>query len=97
MLRRPPRSTLFPYTTLLRSPRPPALGLLPPLPRHRSVKHSDRALRREPKRPCRIDGPPALTIGRDGFGGRSGGHSDQAPTACGSDPLTSARPRKVPL
>src|SRR3712207_8983036 len=24
MIRRPPRSTLFPYTTLFRSPRPPA-------------------------------------------------------------------------
>src|SRR3989454_8270881 len=26
MIRRPPRSTLFPYTTLFRSPRDPALG-----------------------------------------------------------------------
>src|SRR2546430_16456162 len=26
MIRRPPRSTLFPYTTLFRSPRPRALG-----------------------------------------------------------------------
>src|SRR5438093_5694389 len=25
MIRRPPRSTLFPYTTLFRSPRPPVL------------------------------------------------------------------------
>src|SRR5688572_31124214 len=31
MIRRPPRSTLFPYTTLFRSPdlRPPARGLRP--------------------------------------------------------------------
>src|SRR3712207_7021728 len=31
MIRRPPRSTLFPYTTLFRSPRlaPPRLGLAP--------------------------------------------------------------------
>src|SRR3712207_6920792 len=27
MIRRPPRSTLFPYTTLFRSRRPPALAL----------------------------------------------------------------------
>src|SRR2546430_11920766 len=27
MIRRPPRSTLFPYTTLFRSPTPPLLGL----------------------------------------------------------------------
>src|SRR5436190_18589478 len=26
MIRRPPRSTLFPYTTLFRSPRPPSAG-----------------------------------------------------------------------
>src|SRR5437660_3295260 len=31
MIRRPPRSTLFPYTTLFRSQRPPAR----PLPPHR--------------------------------------------------------------
>src|SRR5438552_7762003 len=30
MIRRPPRSTLFPYTTLFRSPRD--WGLLPPVP-----------------------------------------------------------------
>src|SRR3712207_9595813 len=27
MIRRPPRSTLFPYTTLFRSPTPPIVGL----------------------------------------------------------------------
>src|SRR5256885_16749970 len=37
MIRRPPRSTLFPYTTLFRSPAAPADGLPRPaaLPRHR--------------------------------------------------------------
>src|SRR3712207_7581638 len=30
MIRRPPRSTLFPYTTLFRSLREPGQGLLPP-------------------------------------------------------------------
>src|SRR5688572_31647093 len=29
MIRRPPRSTLFPYTTLFRSPKGPAARLLP--------------------------------------------------------------------
>src|SRR3712207_6964018 len=33
MIRRPPRSTLFPYTTLFRSPRPPAHAVLRPRPR----------------------------------------------------------------
>src|SRR5688572_21013047 len=32
MIRRPPRSTLFPYTTLFRSPRAGGLGLLPQEP-----------------------------------------------------------------
>src|SRR5712664_4540101 len=34
MIRRPPRSTLFPYTTLFRSERGPSLGLreVPPCP-----------------------------------------------------------------
>src|SRR5206468_7430682 len=31
MIRRPPRSTLFPYTTLFRSPVQPRLARLPPL------------------------------------------------------------------
>src|SRR3712207_9065927 len=35
MIRRPPRSTLFPYTTLFRSPRPRAgFGTLPGLRQH---------------------------------------------------------------
>src|SRR5688572_31701165 len=37
MIRRPPRSTLFPYTTLFRSPRTP-----PPLRRHRHVQRGRR-------------------------------------------------------
>src|SRR5690348_17895727 len=32
MIRRPPRSTLFPYTTLFRSPPPPPPPPLPPPP-----------------------------------------------------------------
>src|SRR5690349_23076263 len=40
MIRRPPRSTLFPYTTLFRSPEEPAArlgGLVAHLPDHPSV------------------------------------------------------------
>src|SRR5690242_20994112 len=32
MIRRPPRSTLFPYTTLFRSPRPAAVSAAPTVP-----------------------------------------------------------------
>src|SRR2546427_2949058 len=35
MIRRPPRSTLFPYTTLFRSPSPCAESWAPPLPASR--------------------------------------------------------------
>src|SRR5260370_14127156 len=46
MIRRPPRSTLFPYTTLFRSPEPEAPKPPPPppppkLPRHQQA-HGDR-------------------------------------------------------
>src|SRR5438876_6650774 len=37
MIRRPPRSTLFPYTTLFRSPRGRALGRVAQLRRHAIV------------------------------------------------------------
>src|SRR5258707_490402 len=36
MIRRPPRSTLFPYTTLFRSPPPGCCGRIPPKARARS-------------------------------------------------------------
>src|SRR3712207_7277662 len=38
MIRRPPRSTLFPYTTLFRSPPPPAEQPEQPAPRGRQEK-----------------------------------------------------------
>src|ERR1035437_11095097 len=45
MIRRPPRSTLFPYTTLFRSPQPVRAGGPPraggqPVPLHRSEEHT---------------------------------------------------------
>src|SRR3712207_8513064 len=45
MIRRPPRSTLFPYTTLFRS----STG--PPLTRHPDMTHSLRSGRRTDRRP----------------------------------------------
>src|SRR4051812_49717492 len=39
MIRRPPRSTLFPYTTLFRS-EPPA-EMTPPIPRSRSIQREN--------------------------------------------------------
>src|ERR1039458_6781490 len=44
MIRRPPRSTLFPYTTLFRSPagRHPPGGPLPRIPAHMAPAASDR-------------------------------------------------------
>src|SRR2546428_2794593 len=43
MIRRPPRSTLFPYTTLFRSPGVPAPAVVPgpPHPRRRGDRRSE--------------------------------------------------------
>src|SRR3712207_8979183 len=53
MIRRPPRSTLFPYTTLFRSHRRNAAGSArrpaSPLSRHRRRRRSDRRSRRCPR------------------------------------------------
>src|SRR5690606_41351880 len=58
MLRRPPRSTLFPYTTLFRSPRRPAgRGHLPP--RRRSPGARLPRVRRPPP----VRGRPRRTRG----------------------------------
>src|SRR3989442_3113727 len=67
MIRRPPRSTLFPYTTLFRSPRPPTPHHLGPRPRaaclrstrcplrrlHRSEEHTSE-LQSRPHLVCRL-------------------------------------------
>src|SRR2546426_6658493 len=39
MIRRPPRSTLFPYTTLFRSAKPHPHRLQPPLPKPQPRRH----------------------------------------------------------
>src|SRR5437016_8420619 len=55
MIRRPPRSTLFPYTTLFRSSIRLKIAVLAPMPRARvrtatAVKPGDLRSRRRPKR-----------------------------------------------
>src|SRR5690348_17917824 len=47
MIRRPPRSTLFPYTTLFRSPR--ATGTLPPCARTAGRPGHEVSCRRPPR------------------------------------------------
>src|SRR2546427_5905413 len=42
MIRRPPRSTLFPYTTLFRSRLPGAVPALPPGPEAPARRHDER-------------------------------------------------------
>src|SRR3989441_12125932 len=70
MIRRPPRSTLFPYTTLFRSPRRPApMGPLDP---HRQRgpgrgRPRDRGQRRD------AGGPRADGVARGGAGETDGG------------------------
>src|SRR3712207_7793287 len=65
MIRRPPRSTLFPYTTLFRSRdrHPLAGGAAPRV--GRGVPRDGRARRRRPARPGRAR---RLVVGRGGVG-----------------------------
>src|SRR2546422_1354571 len=55
MIRRPPRSTLFPYTTLFRSWPPARTARLPAAPRRWAAPSSRRHRRRRPPGPL----PPA--------------------------------------
>src|SRR3712207_9132493 len=57
MIRRPPRSTLFPYTTLFRSPG----GLVHQLPALGEVRVR-RAGHRRPVPPRRVGGPPRSAV-----------------------------------
>src|SRR3712207_8701859 len=71
MIRRPPRSTLFPYTTLFRSPEPSderPSRTVPPARRAPSVaarRAPDRRPRRDP-RPARQERLGARSAGADG-------------------------------
>src|SRR2546422_10510818 len=70
MIRRPPRSTLFPYTTLFRSPggakdAPPRPHEAPPRPRRDDdSRHAQRRRRARPLRPPCRDGRGAPPPGR---------------------------------
>src|SRR6266508_5400978 len=55
MIRRPPRSTLFPYTTLFRSRRPRPGGQQPARPRRRDQGHPRRGRARPVPRRGRRD------------------------------------------
>src|SRR3712207_6888687 len=48
MIRRPPRSTLFPYTTLFRSQRPPLLARRPPAPQREERREGAHAEEQAP-------------------------------------------------
>src|SRR2546430_11996625 len=57
MIRRPPRSTLFPYTTLFRSRRPSSTGSplrTPTSPRSAGSSASTRCLRASPRASVRV-------------------------------------------
>src|SRR5882762_1823374 len=70
MIRRPPRSTLFPYTTLFRSRRPPARAVLPRAPGDRGGLRA-RGLRLLPRRraPSHAFGHGAFAFGVPRGGG----------------------------
>src|SRR2546422_5854255 len=59
MIRRPPRSTLFPYTTLFRSmkssPEPPSITSLPAPPKSRSLPSPPRISSAPMSAPCRSE------------------------------------------
>src|SRR2546422_3426664 len=68
MIRRPPRSTLFPYTTLFRSHLRPVLGLRPPGAR---MDREDRVVRVHLAAQQVIDAKPGQgLLGLDQFGDR---------------------------
>src|SRR3712207_8047387 len=70
MIRRPPRSTLFPYTTLFRSLLPP------PTPRRRSEETHQAPAPPQARRGGSA-GPPPETPGKRGKGARSEEHTSE--------------------
>src|SRR5689334_24470596 len=71
MIRRPPRSTLFPYTTLFRSRRMPSQDeQLPPINRVPNPDHAILAPGRDPfsiRTECHTFDPPAMPAERQHF------------------------------
>src|SRR5258708_21712925 len=80
MIRRPPRSTLFPYTTLFRSGRPHAPAHRSP---RRSAIHAAPAGRPQPQKEVLLSVADAGAT--SGTAGRGGPH---APEGAGGLPLT---------
>src|SRR3712207_7371179 len=86
MIRRPPRSTLFPYTTLFRSQDPLVAGARSPTPVLGSVRT---CVRRSVLRPVRTPALPdsaeeragSGTGGPSSFGRPSGGHRSEEHTS----------------
>src|SRR3712207_8782218 len=84
MIRRPPRSTLFPYTTLFRSRRPRVLARRLLVDRHRRAEPLDEvdvglvhlAQELPGVRRQRLDVPP-LALGEDRVEGRSEEHTSE--------------------
>src|SRR5260370_19820036 len=73
MIRRPPRSTLFPYTTLFRSKQSACLQTASPPPSKRAVNTP--APKWKPSSPNSPDRPPVLRSGE--FGERSEEHTSE--------------------
>src|SRR5260370_27579285 len=82
MIRRPPRSTLFPYTTLFRSPRADVGA--PPTPARRKTPLARRRPQPAPAPQLGQDRqPPLATVHREMHGSRAdrrAGATDRAPT-----------------
>src|SRR3989475_8663784 len=60
MIRRPPRSTLFPYTTLFRSAFPRIFARAPPPPSSDRPASGRRCSRAAPRRACPSRGPASF-------------------------------------
>src|SRR3712207_9397309 len=72
MIRRPPRSTLFPYTTLFRSRAPPGGGARRPRPARRRARRGRRRVLRR-----RGEGAPRRARGAGGAQRRSEEHTSE--------------------
>src|SRR5260370_19883283 len=85
MIRRPPRSTLFPYTTLFRSPRvrgevlDESLTIIQDLLTGNEVKHTGRryVIDCPPVLPAPVQDPVPIWAGAGSTGGRSEEHTSE--------------------